>query len=69
MPKTLITLLHAENRNKVLSIVLGAVVLAAEYTGTLPAKLEQYRDWLELASFLIIGLNLLHIDPKRELKK
>lgn len=65
--KTLITLIHSENRSKVITAVLAAVVLIADYTGTLPAPLEAHRDWLELASYLILGLSLVHIDPKREL--
>lgn len=69
MNKTLVTLIHSENRAKVVTALFMAVVLIADYSGTLPAPLEAYRDWIELAAYIILGLSLVHIDPKRELPK
>lgn len=69
MWKTYATLLHPENRNKVISAVLGAIVLLANYSGTLPALVQPYRDWIELAAYVIVGLNLVHVDPKKEMPK
>lgn len=67
--KTLITLIHTDNKWKVVTAIAGVIVLLAEYTGTLPAPLEQHRDWIELAAYVITGLALIHIDPKNELEK
>lgn len=61
------TLLHSDNRMKVITVLVSIAVLLGDYTGTLPAILERHRDWIELAAYLAGGLSLLYIDPKRSL--
>lgn len=64
---TLTTLFHVENRKRLLTAILMGVVLLSSYTGTLPAPLAHYKDTIDTLSYLILGLNLVHMDPKREL--
>lgn len=64
---TLTTLLHSDNRQRVLTAILMGVVLLSSYTGTLPAFLSPHKATIDTLSYLILGLNLVHMDPKREL--
>jgi hypothetical protein len=61
---TLTSIFSSPNIGKLLQALAGVIVVLAAHSGTLPAGLEEYRQWIELAAYVLTGTALVRVDPK-----